>query len=601
MGFNDLINFIKQAESVSPGVANRATRQLNENINYLKSILEQAELGQKVVIRNQTVSKKAKVGQPVYLDLTNQSFALAKAQVTSTDGELVLDTPAHVWGLIEEKNSATSADIVIFGYSKLDISNATDGSPKAGQYYLGTNPGRLTQTRPAVSIGVLRHDGGDHVFVNPRWPDLASSHTHHRFDLTAEPAGDHTPPAQGDRHQITNPDTTAAGWLPASSFDDSKVPDGAQFGYNLQAHPALNNAWPPLPAETAYVEWLHPDATSVGEGFKAVPPDLVRVDRNGIWWMTDCYNEVPWPNDFDSGTSDSTSESASACPVPIDMQLRIWFTQPTFMTDTTVVTSLESDDDRLKVLCQSTDDPATKGPLRLVLDLGLMLGETGRWDPLAIKTFDAEDSKFHRGPNAEGIYTESASVSLTGEKTTTAKVNGKNRTIHYGRVRVDVDSDVEREIPVSLVSLDGAEEESFQGALYLALAPDQKTGYRARIHVPTTLAIGNPKLKLRFRLFARETGNTPDLTLDGRRIQQPGSLASPQSLPTSDSTINWSSAGAEEVQVNSANSYFDVETEELNIAAGDDFLFSLERDGPNDNYSGWLGVLRQTAILVPGS
>ena len=198
---------------------------------------------------------------------------------------------------------------------------------------------------PPVSVPVLRADGNENVFVNPSFVDSLSNHQHYKFDLVMLPAGDTSPPAVGNKHVITNPDSDLTGWLPADDAAfDGKAPAGAKFGYNIPVDYDLNNLWPPIPVQSADVELVRPsidDAADLKLREKLAGQaldDIVKLDSNGIWWMTNCYDQVPWPTDYTTG--DSLSYSTDSCPQAALPAMLLYFTKVNFATDITIVRSL---------------------------------------------------------------------------------------------------------------------------------------------------------------------------------------------------------------------------------------------------------------------
>jgi hypothetical protein len=261
MGFNEFIQFIKNFEAVAAGTPNRVTRELDENIRYLRDIIEAAEIGSTVFARDQTVEAEAIIGAPVYFNATAQRFerGLAIVETDLSSGQLVTAASSHVWGVVFDKTNSTKADILLFGHAALDISGVVDEAVTAGIYYLsGVTAGKLVRQRPPVSVPVLRTDDDGQIFVNVQWEDFLNDHVHFKFDLAAVPAGEHTQPAEGTPHTITNPDSSLEGWLPADdAVFGGNAPEGAAFGYNLSADSELSSAWPPLPTDAALLEMLH--------------------------------------------------------------------------------------------------------------------------------------------------------------------------------------------------------------------------------------------------------------------------------------------------------------------------------------------------------
>jgi hypothetical protein len=313
MSLERFIKFIKEGEPVAPGTPNRPLRQLDQNVQYLWDVIQAAELGSTVYAREVVIEAGAQVGMPVYWNDTEGRFdrAIVGMKTDATTGYLSQTDSSQVWGIVAEKHTSTSADLLLFGYAKIDISAATGstGGVPAGTYYLsGTDLGKLAIQVPPVSVPVLRTDGGGNVFVNPSFVDSLNNHQHYKFDIVMLPAGDVSPPVEGAIHAITSPDSTLTGWLPADdAIFNSEAPTGAKFGYNISADYDLNNLWPPIPVQSADVELIRPsiyDTSTLKLREKLAGQmlgDIVKIDSNGIWWMTDCYDQVPWPTDYTTG------------------------------------------------------------------------------------------------------------------------------------------------------------------------------------------------------------------------------------------------------------------------------------------------------------
>lgn len=600
MGLQELIQFITNGEPVDAGVANRAPRTNDANIRYLWEVLRAAEIGSTVFMYNQAVEADTVVGTPVYYNAANGRFERGLTQVVAVDGVFDTGETSQIWGVVHTKSSSKVADILLFGYAELDISAAIAGSDAAGLYYLSSQvAGRLTRTRPAIAIPVLRSDGQGQVFVNPHWIDALAAHTHHQFVLTAEPAGTHIPPSPGGVHEITAADTALSGWLPADdAIFEGNAPAGAVFGYNIQADSALAAVFPPVPTDAAFVEITKEsvDETDYPVGGR-VPDELVQIDRNGIWWMSDCYDQVPWPADLDTSLSSSDSIS-DGCPIDVNMQLRLHFIKSAFFTDTTAVTDLVSVDNRLVIECQNKPGvAASKGPLQIGLNLAFAAGVLDVRRPLAFKQINADDNTFELGPVVEGLVAGSANITLSGTAVERS-VPGDDESplMHSGVVTITVATDGSTELPVQLVRLDSVSEEYYEETMYLGFEAGEEAEYRARIHVPATLGITSPKLKIRLRILGRSAGTLPSLTLTYRRIPAPTLGGASVALPTSDSAVTISTALA----VSNANEYVEVESDEITVAAGDDFLFTVQRSA-SDGYAGELGIIRHAGVLVAGS
>lgn len=705
MPYRNLIELIQDGELVRAAIANRATRQVDDNVRYLRELFDAAMLGETVFARSRTVEEDAKVGMAVYWNPVTQQFerALGGVETEEATGELATTTSTQVWGVIYRKLLATKADILLHGTADIDLSEATDEDIEPGKLYFLSNsaPGKLTHRRPPVGVIVMQiaednADGTHTVYVNTKFQDLLESHRHYRFALAPIPAGDHSPPSPGGTHVITNPDPNLEGWLPATHANfDGKAPSGAKFGYNL-AVSSLFHVWPPQPIETAVMELvrnrdiqpLHVynldespgviiDAEGVGsitagalgvrvgdrvlvsvkqiahvgiqvsearvisddvieivflntnaaqqtlsrfqgavqvfsnysekltQGLTPVPDDLVIIDRNGIWWMSDCYGVVPWPVIY--GAVDSLSESVSSsvsvaeteetpesCVIDIAMQLTLWFTKPLFQTTGTAVLSLRAvEGSGLSIVCVDTGDPASTGHLLLDLDIDLALaGEDDVPGYLVFKQL--ADGKLYRGPVVESVRPGSSNVQITGTKI------GSN---YYGNLVITVDRNIDgREMQVDTVRLDGVTEEYYEETIALGFLAGRDAEYRGRVLIDADddLPTGTT-MKLRFTMLSRSGVTLPaDLfSLTYRRVPEPATLLTPATLPVIDT--NLADIPVADISFSAADEYFLVESEAFVVVAGDIVFFTLRRQGDVDAYAGDVHVLRQRGLLVAES
>ena len=603
MSLERFLRLIADRAPVRAGEVNRPLRQIDQNTKYIWEVLEAAAVGSTVYSRRVSVEEEVKVGMAVYLNSTTQRFerALALAEANETTGVVTTAARSQVWGVCATKHNATLADILLFGVDDLDISQATADTPTPGTYYLsGVTPGRLTQQRPPVSVAVLRRTADGKVFVQPQFVDFLDRHTHYQFKLACKPAGTASQPAEGDLHEITDPDPLLSGWLPADHpVFEGKAPAGAVFGYNLSAHSSLGSVWPPVPVSNAYLEWNKGLTTDVGAtGVPLGSGGLAVLNRDGIWWMSNCYGDVPWPLGYDSTVSESYSDSVGAeCPRHVEMEMTVFFTKVNFATDAAVVLSLHSNDARIKVRCYG--DPtraASTGHLELSLDLNLVVAndQTGF---LALKDFDPATNTFKRGPVVEGLYALSGNVTLGGSATSTRTIDDVARTVYHGLVPISVDPADTKELDVQIVRLDGAEE-AFYGeppVMYLEFVEGDERAYRGVVHVPYDLAIPSPKMKLRFAVLGRAAGTLPQLTFTGRIVPRAtDGLDTPFDLPddSEEFTITCTTTGV----LDDTNQYVEAESEGFEVAAGDTVYFSVSR-GDSDGYAASVGILRQSGVV----
>jgi hypothetical protein len=604
MSLERFIKFIKEGEPVSPGTPNRPLQQLDQNIRYLWDIIQAAELGSTVYARSQTIVSTLKIGQPVYFNATTSRFepAFAAAVSDTATGYLVIPDQAQVWGIVAVKHNATLADILLFGYAQIDIAEAIgneinpDGSVPAATWYLsGVSAGLLTRQIPPVTIPVCKTNNNGGVYVNTRFVDFLENHRHYVFNLTMLPAGDVTPPAVGGTHVITNPDPDLPGWLPASNaIFDGNAPAGAKFGYNLPQDVSLNGIYPPVPLQSACVEMQRPSVwDSVNEHRwygQQLMSDLVVVDRNGIWWMSDCYDEVPWPTDLD--TDSSASDSYGPCdPLGREYALKLYFTKVGFATDTATVTSLRSKDDRLVITCEGTTTSATTGPLEIDLDLSFLIGQQNLTGYLAFKTFNPTTNTFNLGPVAEGLYATTSNVLLTSPHTTT---DGSGNTIYHGPIGVGVVSQSTQQLSSQLVRLDGVTEENYP-VLYLGMPDDVTTNFIVKFEVPFTAPVSS-LFSYVARIIGRASGTLPQLTVTYyKTARPPNGLVTPVTV-----TQSYSAVTIVTIATVGANQAVEAASSNIAVAPGDIIYIRVQRTpaAVGDTYAGELGVMQQVGLLT---
>jgi hypothetical protein len=589
-----ILQLIQQGEPVAPNVANRGLQQLDQNFNQLLQWFEAARIGSTVFAREVTVDATVIPGTPVYLDTATGSFKAARAQFTTDpNGLLYQAESAQTWGVVYFKHNATLADILLFGYAPLDISQVTETPITAGLYYMsGQIAGRLTRQRPPVSVPVLRSDGAGNVLVMASFMDLLDSHRHHRFVLVCRPCGTHIPPEFGDRHEIVDPDASLAGWLPADheSFE-GHAPADAKFGYNLAAQPSLANAWPPIPLTHAYAEWDRGlDAAQGYHGIPLGPDGLLVLDRYGLWWMSDCYGDVPWPADWDTTVSQESQPQGSECPRSIFMDMVLWFTKLNVATGSSVVTSLMTRDDRILLRCVGTQLAANRGDLEIALDLSLGVEDTNEAGYQVLKTMTPAGMLL-RGPVTEGLYTTSPNVTLTSDVKRRLVADDENSPwLYQGTVRVNVSTQATVELYPQLVRLEGATEEHYP-VLYLGLPENRVAKFIARFDVPADAAEG-ASVRYRARIIGRQAGTLPELTLAYRIVNQPpDGLTTPVTVSPSYTTLNMDTGAT----LTEADQCVEATSEPIEVSPGDVVEIKVERDV--DDYTGELGVLRQVLVL----
>lgn len=616
------IKHVTPGEPVQAGVVSRPDRTLENRTDYLRDRLDAAALGKAIFDTDVSIASDVLAGHPVYWNATEKRYERAQAAVEAdpVSQALVVQPSSDCVGICYRKKNETLGDIVLQGVVDIpELQNAIDGTITPGRYYLsGTTCGKLVKQRPSVSVFVCQVLGPKdvcsdvpRVVVMPHVRDFIDEHIHYRFDLVARPAGTHVPPAENGTHTITAANNTLPGWLPASnSIFNGKAPAGALFGYNLNVHTALANVWPPLPIQSVAVLW---DKGLTKTGAVEVPlgaQGLVVCDTNGIWWMSNCYGDVPWPATLDTTTVVTPgTPPAAECPREETMRLSVVFLRMLYGNDRSAVTSLEPDlDESPIVVTNCAGLPATTGDLRLDLNMQYATGEA--LGGQAAKEI-VSGKKLKRGWVAEGAFTLSNQISirstrpdkrvLTAAEKETLDLDGHTAPIelHQGVLQIEyTDQLVEREISPQIIRLSDTVERLYMDIPYLGFPADQASLLRVRFNVPGQNIGTDLRMKVRVQYFGRggtaqQAALLPALYMSYRVLPAPALTNNTGiTLVTGDTPI--ASLPAVSLLMDRV---IQRDSEPFVVTEGDTVLFTIGRaENPADVY-GEVGVLRITGIV----
>lgn len=600
-GFRNRVRHVAKGEPVTAGVDSRPTRDLEGQTNYLKTRLDEASLGQTIGRDGVPVGSDVFLGAAVYYDTTDSTHrnGLAGVESDMSSGTVIPSKQSFIVGICVSKTNQTGK-IISAGWVNVTDWLTAMGITEPGTYYLSSRDnGKVTLQRPAVGIPVLHYIGGGVALIFPQFHNVGEDHVHFSFKLEPAPAG--TLALSNGIYSIINTDNELRGWLPVEDpvFNGS-APPGAKFGYNLHAHEELNQVWPPVPADAVELIWDTGDnrnGDSKTEFIVGSENNLVRMDSNGIWWMTACENDVPWVNLSSTSNSSSTSSSgAETCPQrSLGPIIRLSFARVSYMTARRVVTSLTPAPNSPITLKNALGIDGETGDLFVGFDGELMIDtEAADADGYQVlKTFDG--TKFIRGSVAEGLIAGTG-VSLSGTKTKTVTIDSVPTTVHMGLVTVDANVQPdERLLDLRLAFLNGAETATQDGIPFFSL-PAARTGeLTLSVKVPLDNLPSNPKVILRSSFFVSSAGTVPAVLGYYRLI--PKGTAAPQTLPTGDTSLATAIGG----QTASANQYVAVDSDEVAVSAGDIILIRLRRLGRTDGFGGLLGLLDLSAVLRSGS
>lgn len=589
--WTDNVRHIKDGEQVDAVVTSRPDRDNEANIRYLRDRLDASDLGAMAVAFDATVAPEVQVGCAVYWNTTNARFEPALAAVVSdpVSGALLPAPSSDCLGVCSYKHNATLADVVLHGRAAIDLGAFADDPIVPGRYYLSSaTPGAMTRQSPAVSVPVLFAAGGGVVYVNPLPRNFLSEHVHYRFDMVCAPAGAHSQPSPNQRHVITSPNAGLPGWLPAdhASFG-GRAPAGAAFGYNLAMHPELRRLWPPIPVGAcSFFQDKGQDytgATMLSTG----PAGLVQADAYGIWWMSDCYGDVPWAVDYDSTDPPGPIPDDTApptCPRPDGMRMSIHFAVSLFASKYGLVTSLVSTSPALTI--KNLDDVAAKsGDLKLGLDLDLTVAPGSFAGSTVLKEFAG--GQFKRGPVVEGF---AVGAGLTATADVVDSTN-PGVPVYRGNVSVALDpAPIDRELVPQLVRQAGVSDQVANNLPFVVFpGGSQSSALFLYYDVPPAGLGAAPKLQVLTWLLGLASGTIPPLTVSYRRLARPSSGG--VALPAADTALTFTTG-----QAITAFSYVEAASSQFAVAAGDKVLITIAR-GASDGYSGGLGLLRYSCIL----
>lgn len=622
------ITHITPGEPVDADVVNRPDRAIVERTQYLKDRLDAAALGQAIFDVDATVSPDVLPGQPVYWNAQTQRYekALAAVENDNVTGTLVVQPSSDCLGLLYKKKNATLGDVVLRGIVRLpEIANAVVGPVAAGRYFLSSEePGRLVKQRPPATVSICyvqgvkeNCDDAPWVVVMPQIRDFLEDHIHYRFELVPRPAGVHDPAlaATSGRHTIAAADVELQGWLPAdhASFN-GKAPAGAVFGYNLKQHQQLARVWPPQPISAVAMLW---DKGQELVGATEIPLGrygLCVCDANGIWWMSDCYGDVPWPADLDTTpTSSSLSLSAASisdlppeCPREEKMRVIVVYLRMVFGNDRTVVTSLKPGPGSPITVTNCDGLPAMTGDLELGIDLDLTIVPPLVNGGLVFKELGT-GLQFRRGWVAEGVVSypnTNNPIIVNGSHTRPLNpANPAAGTVHQGLITLTFnDQLVDREISPQIIRLSDTVERLYKDIPYLGFPEGQESLLRVRINVPSSGLGQNLQMKIRTQIFGRGAQTTPtalpDLFMSYRILPRPTTPdgAAPDikigsALATTDLEIVYDNVVSVLPDIP-----IEVESEAFSVSEGDTVLVTLRRDV--DSYAGEIGLLRMSGVVV---
>ena len=297
---------------------------------------------------------------------------------------------------------------------------------------------------------------------------------------------------------------------------------------------------------------------------------------------------MPWYTGYNT-SSPPADPTTGQCPREEAPQVTLHYARMVFATDKSVVTSLETPSTSILSITNCDGDAATTGDLHIDANLSLLTEDEDLVGHQVIK--EITDNKYKRGPIVEGIFAGSGDILLSSD--TVKNVDGTS--LYQGRVTVDRALDaIDREMLPQIVRLDDVVERFYKDVTYVGFPPGRLSSVRYRFHVPPSGLPTSPKFKLRAVLLGRTGGagiTLPTMSASYRIITRPTGFVA---LPTADTSFTSFNTA---LGIATADTYVEVESEEVAITAGDTVLVTLSRPS-GTGYNAEVGVIRIGAIIT---
>ena len=464
-------------------------------------------------------------------------------------------------------------------------------------YLSGTAPGKLTLVKPAVPVAIgflvvttASCEATCLLFLGAI-TNLEPSRVV-EYALRALPAGSHIPPAFGAAHVISSPNVNAFGWLPANhAVFAGSAPVGAKFGYNISKEPNLQALWPPT-GRKLKLEFVSGGDIGVS-GFKRVQESFYQITSVTLWWMRDCYSQVPWNYELNNTVA---APAAQPCDVPAPDQLILTFERSGLEASQKFVTKLNPSANSVIRFVDAQGVEASRGELRPVLNTGLAVTASAALGSLALKTA-GPGFEFTSGRVIEGLRSTSDLIVVTGSHSRPLDplmaVSSNNPLIAQGIVTVGLSQDsIGQDLGASQVRLGDSQQKLYKGISYIGLPNTHASEVTCRFDIP----FGSTKtmsLTPYVILFGRGAGPYQVVTASMQKIGAPP-------LPTNSNTIQGQSQPLTFDVVTpsaavAADTVLRVNTSAINVFAGETIFVTFRRT--LGTYANDVGLIRIGAIL----
>jgi len=578
----DIDRLIRNGEdAVDEGSINSILSAIIQRQEYLKSVLDVARAGEQLYIRNAQIEPDVAVGDFVYKDPDTDRYDKALVDAETVEGGMItLSASSYTVGFVTLKHTATTADILTMGpFEGIDLSGTVeDAVITPGIYNLSTvTPGKVRRSTQPMNIPVLHMYSATSGFLKIGYKDPWESHIHYQFDLRAVPAGTANNPGPGGTHEITVPDDTVEGWLPADdAVFEGRAPECAKFGYNYFVNDFLFSVFPPIPIESSYLE-------KDGIAVNLLPNGQAIIDQFGIWWTDDSSGNAPWDEAYDGGGSPPV---LTDCEVDETMKLTLWFTKLMYKTAASVVTSLRPASGSAISVKDLSGGDAVRGDLQLDVDFNINLQE-GTSGYQVIKSFNG--SQANQGPVLEKIRSGSPeTLQLVGPNPEI--IGGSATGFYHGPVTLYFNNPNAFGLeghPVE-IGLNRVQEVKQEGTLlYYSFPNSGESSMSFKVYVPHVSIPEDAELYMQFWFLATQAGDLPGMDLSYLIHPEPDDECAEVPFTTTYVSLD---VFPDDCTGLSAGNYTMKSSDRISVEAGDVVNFILARDADADSYPGDLGL-----------
>ena len=589
---------------------NAPLQALSANVDSALSMFEAASLGKSYCFYDAPIRSDVVVGTPVFWNSVTSQYEPGLASVTTDNyGQFITSPSSDIVGIIIAVHPGNLGDVLIEGVANINLANVVSGPVVPGRYYLSSStPGQLVGLQPPISIFVCRVLGQlnscatvAQVLVKPQIRDVLLDHAHYRFPLACLPAGKTTPPAYGQNHVINSPDPTKIGWLPANHpVFNGLAPHNAVFGYNISKDPNLSQFWPPVPVWAVAVlldNGTRYGATEIPQG----PNGLVICDANGIWWMSSCYGDAPWPvglnNTVVHGSSYPNAYDYDECPRIDHMRIEVVYLRMLVMNANYVVTSLSTPPGGPLVLTGTPSPAGETGNVTIAFNPTAATQTNNALGGLVVKGITPQ-LNIQEGWVLEGITTSSPAVVLGGSQTRhLTPTDPTTPLVYQGIVSVDMDPNpVDKELTPALIRLEtGAVDRLFEDIPYIGFPANKTTSIRMSFNIPPQ-GIASPSVfQLRLLMLGRTSGTLTAFTASYRQLAMPADNTA-EAITATDTSFTINTA----IPVTNGQ-LAQAQSAAISVMPGDTLFVTITR--PTDvTFNGEIGLVRITGVVsVNGS